>query len=98
MEWHYISAFTDYCTVGLDMDHVLESHRQATVVRCALSEVVLAIQDTTAINYDMLKKVTGGLTEIGKTAKRIYAHANVAFYRVTGVSIPNNEFRRSVFP
>lgn len=81
---------------NVGMDDILESHRQATVARCAQREVVLAVQDTTAINYDTQKDVTSGLTTIGGTARGIYAHANVAFSpggRVLGVLDMDGGFR-----
>ena len=81
---------------NVTMDDILESHRQATVGRCALHSTVLAVQDTTGLNYDTLKGVTAGLTTIGGTAKGIYAHANVAFApagRVLGVMDIDGNFR-----
>ena len=41
------------------MEHILESHQAATAERCALEKVVLAIQDTTAINYNGLEATRG---------------------------------------
>ena len=81
---------------NVDMDDILESHRQTTVARCAQREVALAVQDTTGINYDTLKGSTDGLTSIGGTAQGIYAHANVAFSpggRVLGVLDIDGNFR-----
>ncbi len=74
----------------------LESHRQATVARCVRREGVLAVQDSTAINYDTHKHVTAGLTTICGTAQGIFAHANVAFSpsgRVLGVLDIDGSFR-----
>ncbi len=81
---------------NVTMDDILESHRQATVARSARCDTVLAVQDTTAINYDTQKNATRGLTAIGGTAQGIYAHANVAFSaggRVLGVLDLDGEFR-----
>ena len=78
------------------MDDILESHRQATVVRSAQCAHVLAVQDTTAVNYDTLKRSTAGLTSIGGKGKGIMAHAQVAFSphgRVLGVLDIDGEFR-----
>ncbi len=81
----------------VSMDDILESHRQSTVLRCSQHPVVLAVQDTTALNFDTLKNATEGLHSIGGTAKGIYAHANVAFSeegsRVLGVLDIDGEFR-----
>ena len=33
------------------MDHVLESHKECMVERCRRERVVLAVQDTTMLNY-----------------------------------------------
>ncbi len=81
---------------NVTMDDILESHRQATVSRGQLHEVVLAVQDTTGLNYDTLKGTTQGLMKIGGTAQGIYAHANVAFSpggRVLGVLDIDGSFR-----
>jgi len=63
----------------VSMDDILESHRQSTVDRCARHGVVLAVQDTTGLNYDARKRQTRGLTPIGGTARGVYAHLHVAF-------------------
>ena len=52
------------------MEHILESHQAATGERCALEKVVLAIQDTTAINYNGLK-ATRGLVGLGGPGKGV---------------------------
>ena len=48
----------------ITMEHVLEPHQEATVDRCRLEPVVLAIQDTTTLNYNGHRK-TGGLVNLG---------------------------------
>ena len=81
---------------NVNMDDILESHRQATVARCAQRPLVLAVQDSTGLNFDTLKNATSGLTKIGGTAQGIYAHANVAFSpggRVLGVLDLDGKFR-----
>lgn len=80
----------------VSMDDILESHRQATVGRGAQHRVVLAVQDTTTVNYDTMKHTTEGLTSIGGTAKGLCVHAQVAFApngRVLGVLDIDGEFR-----
>jgi len=48
----------------VDMAHILEPHQASTVERCAAEPLVLAIQDTTSLNYHGLKQ-TEGLVGIG---------------------------------
>ena len=45
-------------------DHVLDAHRQSTVDRCRLEPLVLAVQDTTMLNYSGLA-ATEGLCNLG---------------------------------
>ena len=45
-------------------EHVLDAHRQSTVDRCRLEPVVLAVQDTTMLNYSGLA-TSEGLAEWG---------------------------------
>ena len=52
------------------MEHILESHQAATAERCAPEKVVLAVQDTTAINYNGLKE-TRGLVGLGGPGKGV---------------------------
>ncbi len=62
------------------MEHILESHQAATAERCAPEKVVLAVQDTTAINYNGLKETRGlvGLGGPGKGVKGLMAHFGLA--------------------
>ena len=80
------------------MDDVLESHQHSTVLRCAQQPVVLAVQDSTTLNFDTMKHATAGLTSIGGTAQGGVAHFNVAFTRdgsrVLGVMDIDGQFRR----
>ena len=48
----------------IKMDDILQPHREATVERCRLEPVVLAIQDTTTLNYNGHRKTTG-LVDLG---------------------------------
>ena len=64
----------------ISMEHVLEPHFEATADRCRAAPVVLAIQDTTALNYTGLE-ATEGLVDIGgggKGSVGILAHAGLA--------------------
>ena len=64
----------------ISMEHVLEPHFEATADRCRAEPVVLAIQDTTALNYSGLEATTG-LDRIGgggKGSVGILAHAGLA--------------------
>ena len=65
------------------MEHILESHQAATAERCAPEKVVLAIQDTTALNYNGLEATKGlvglvGLGGPGKGVKGLMAHFGLA--------------------
>ena len=63
------------------MDHILEPHQATMVERCQLEEGVLAIQDTTSLNYQGLE-ATGGLVGIGggggKGVRGLWAHVGLA--------------------
>ena len=64
----------------ISMEHILEPHFEATADRCRTASIVLAIQDTTTLNYTGLKATTG-LDEIGgggKGSVGILAHAGLA--------------------
>ena len=63
----------------VDVEDVLESHKIATAMRCNAESVVLAVQDTTALNLDSCKKSTKGTTDIGGQAEGTLIHANMAF-------------------
>ena len=66
---------------SVTMDHILEPHQATMVERCQLEEVVLAIQDTTSLNYQGLE-ATGGLVGIGgggsKGVRGLWAHVGLA--------------------
>ena len=65
---------------GVSMEHVLESHHAATAERCARERVVLAVQDTTTLNYEGLKATAGlvGIGGRGKGAHGLMAHFGLA--------------------
>ena len=80
------------------MEHVMESHYGATVARCRLERVVLAVQDTTALNYGTLDK-TSGLDNIGGGggAQGLLAHVGLAVAesgRPLGLYSLEADFRR----
>ena len=63
------------------MQDILDPHQEAMVLRCSSQPVVLAIQDTTMLNYSGLE-ATSGLVDIGGGgcgSDGIAAHAGVAF-------------------
>ena len=65
---------------SVTMDHIVEPHQATMVERCQLEEVVLAIQDTTTLNYDGLE-ATGGLVGVGgggKGTRGLLAHVGLA--------------------
>ena len=81
------------------MEHILESHVEQTVERCAAERLVLAIQDTTTLNYDGLA-ATSGLDDLGgggKGSKGILAHVGMAVNgagRPLGMYMADAGFRR----
>ena len=64
----------------ISMEHILEPHYEATADRCRGEALVLAIQDTSALNYTGLE-ATAGLADLGgggKGSKGILTHAGLA--------------------
>ena len=61
-------------------EHVLDAHRQSTVDRCRLEPVVLAVQDTTMLNYSGLATSEGlaALGGGGKGVKGLPVHLTLA--------------------
>ena len=62
------------------MDHILDGHKAMLVERCGLEQTVLAIQDTTTVNYDLLTATEGlvGLGGGGKGSSGVVAHTGLA--------------------
>ena len=63
----------------VSMDHILEPHQERLVERCRLERTVLAIQDTTTLNYSGLE-ATDGLVTLGgggKGSNGILVHAGL---------------------
>ncbi len=85
---------------AVKMEHILDSHFEQTVERCRAERLVLAVQDTTALNYDGLSE-TSGLDDIGgggKGASGILAHVGVAVNaagRPLGMFEADADFRRA---
>ena len=80
------------------MEHILESHQAASAERCAREQVVLAIQDTTTLNYDGLRATDGrvGIGGRGTGAQGLLAHVGLAVTpqgRTLGVYMLNADFR-----
>ena len=66
------------------MDHIIEPHQEALVERCRPRSVVLAVQDTTLLNYNGLTATTG-LVDIGgggSGSTGIAAHFGIASAKV----------------
>ena len=85
---------------GVRMEHILESHFEQTVERCRAERLVLAVQDTTVLNFDGLSKTSGldGIGGGGKGSSGILAHAGVAVNaagRPLGMFAADADFRRS---
>ena len=65
---------------AVTMEHILASHFEQTVERCRAERLVLAVQDTTTLNYDGLSG-TSGLDDLGgggTGTSGILAHVGVA--------------------
>ncbi len=81
------------------MRHVLESHIEAAVRRCRAHRRILAVQDTTMLNYSGLAGSAEGLAPLGgggKGSAGIAAHAMLAFVpggRPLGVLSIDADFR-----
>ena len=66
----------------MDIAGILEPHRKAMVERCRLRSTVLLVQDTTALNYSIVRGVTHWLgpgKERSHAARGLWVHAKVAF-------------------
>ncbi len=59
------------------MEHILEPHTEAAVSRCRMERVVLAVQDTTTVNYSG-HEGTSGLVSIGGKGKGLFVHVGLA--------------------
>ncbi|MCY3599100.1 MAG: IS4 family transposase [Acidimicrobiaceae bacterium] len=85
---------------GVRMEHILESHFEQTVERCRAERLVLAVQDTTTLNYDGLSG-TSGLDDLGgggKGTSGILAHVGVAVNAVgrpLGMFEADADFRKA---
>ena len=81
------------------MEHILESHFEQTVERCRAEQFVLAVQDTTTLNYNGLS-ATSGLDSLGgggQGTAGILAHFGIALNgvgRPLGSFLCNADFRQ----
>ena len=85
---------------AVTMEHILDSHFEQTVERCRAERLVLAVQDTTTLNYDGLSATSGldGLGGGGKGSLGILAHVGVAVNaagRPLGMFAADADFRRA---
>ena len=74
------AAYRLLSSEAVTMEHILDSHFEQTVERCRAERLVLAVQDTTTLNYDGLSG-TSGLDDLGgggKGTSGILAHVGVA--------------------
>ena len=64
----------------ISMDHIMEPHYEATVDRCREEAFILAIQDTTSLNYTGLKATEGRVKPGGGNDRTVgvLAHAGLA--------------------
>ena len=85
---------------AVTMDHILDSHFEQTVERCRAERFVLAVQNTTTLNYDG-RSSTSGLDELaggGKGSTVILAHFGVAVNAVgrpLGMYTVDTDFRQA---
>ncbi len=84
---------------AVTMEHILESHCEQTVERCRAERFVLAVQDTTTLNYDGLSATSGldGLGGGGKGTSGILAHFGIALNAVgrpLGTFLADADFRQ----
>ena len=80
--------------LGVPLPAIFPGRAEQTVARCRAERLVLAIQDTTTLNYDGLSG-TSGLDDLGgggKGTSGILAHVGVA---VNGAGRPLGAFRQA---
>ena len=85
---------------AVTMDHILDSHFEQTVERCRAERLVLAVQDTTTLNYYGLSSTSGldALGGGGKGSAGILAHFGVAVNAVgrpPGMYTVDTDFRQA---
>ena len=85
---------------AMTMEHILDSHFEQTVERCRTERLVLAVQDTTTLNYDGLSSTSGldGLGGSGKGSAGILSHFGVAVNAVgrpLGMYTVDTDFRQA---
>ena len=85
---------------GVSMEHIVSGHREATVERCAGQRVVLALQDTTDLNYSALTSAADSLDSLGGANNGtlgVLVHTGLAITesrRPLGVFHIDGDFRR----
>ena len=78
------------------MEDVLEPHQQATAGRAAMEPVVLTVQDTTMLDYSLLRDTTDGLISIGGAGVAVHTTLVVTeASRPLGVLDLDSRFRKS---
>ena len=92
------AAYRLLSSEGVSMHHILEPHQASTAERCQMEKVVLAVQDSTTLNYHGLE-ATEGLCAIGGRgtgAQGLMAHFGLAVNpvgRPLGLYNLNADFR-----
>ncbi len=94
------AAYRLLSNVHVTMGDVLEPHHEAMVERCRPQELVLAVQDTTLLNYSGLTATQGlvGIGGGGSGSTGIAAHFGIAFSeggRSLGVFHLDADFRET---
>ena len=92
------AAYPLLSSEGVCMQHILEPHQASKAERCQMEKVVLAVQESTTLNYHGLE-ATEGLCSIGGRgtgAWGLLAHFGLAVNpvgRQLGVYKPSADFR-----
>ena len=93
-------AYRLLSNAGVTMAHILDSHVEQTVERCAAERLVLAIQDTTTLNFEGLD-ATADLDDLGgggKGVQGLLAHVGItvnAVGRPRGLFMAHADFRQA---
>ena len=92
------AAYRLLSSEGVSMQHILEPHQASTAERCQLEKLVLAVQDTTTLNYHGLEATQGrcSIGGGGSGTLGLMAHCGLAVNpvgRPLGVYSLNADFR-----
>lgn len=74
------AAYKFFAHPGVTAERILAPHREATIGRCRAQEVVLAVQDTTELDYTHEKLKIQGMGVLDHRDRRgMHLHLNAAF-------------------